>query len=168
MNIEWLSQSFEKWDHPISRMMSRIASVILFLMMLLTIADVFLRKVFSKSILGTVELTEFMLAILIFFSLAQTEIMNGHVKVDLVVGRFSERAQGFVDMITQFICFILSGLITWSTLIYSGKMRAVGEVSQDLWIPIYPFIYVVAAGCAILSFTLLIKFFMALIRVARA
>jgi len=168
MNIEWLSQSFEKWAHPISRMMSRIASVILFLMMLLTIADVFLRKVFSKSILGTVELTEFMLVILIFFSLAQTEIMNGHVKVDLVVGRFSERAQGFVDMITQFICFLLSGLITWSTLIYSGKMRAVGEVSQDLWIPIYPFIYVVAAGCAILSFTLLIKFFMALIRVARA
>ena len=161
-------QGLESWVHPISKLMSRIASVILFLMMLLTIADVFLRKVFSKSILGTVELTEFMLVILIFFSLAQTEIMNGHVKVDLVVGRFSERAQRFVDMITQFICFLLSGLITWFTLIYSGKMRAVGEVSQDLWIPIYPFIYVVAAGCAILSFTLLIKFFMALIRGARA
>ena len=142
--------------------------MILFLMMLLTIADVFLRKVFSWSILGTVELTEFMLVILIFFSLAHTEILNGHVKVDLVMSRFGERTQGLFDMATQLACFILSGLITWSTLVYSEKMRASGEVTQDLWIPIYPFIYVVGIGCAILTLTLLIKFFMALIKVVKS
>ena len=158
----------EKWVHPLSKLMSHIASVILFLMMLLTITDVFLRKVFSNSILGTVELTEFMLVIVIFFCLAQTEVMNGHVKVDLVLSRFSERTQGLVDMITQFVCFLLSGLITWSTLVYSEKMRASGEVTQDLWVPIYPFIYIVAVGCAILALTLLMKFFLAIKRVVKS
>lgn len=137
-------------------------------MMLLTITDVVLRKTISKSILGTVEVTEFMLVIVIFFALANTEIMNGHVKVDLVMSRFSERAQGFVDMFTQFVCFILSIMITWSSVIYSAQMRASGEVTQDLWIPVYPFIYLVALGSAVLALTLLIKFFLALGKVVQS
>ena len=162
--IQWL----ENWVNPLCRLISHVASAILFLMMLLTITDVFLRKVFSKSILGTVEITEFMLVVVIFFALAHTEVLNGHVKVDLVMSRAGKRTQGVVDMITQFVCFILVGLITWSTLIYSEKMRVSGEVSQDVWIPVYPFVYVVALGCAVLAVTLLIKFFMALTKVVKS
>lgn len=149
-------------------MMSRIASVFLFLMMLLTVADVFLRKVYSKSILGTVEVTEFMLLIVVFFALAHTEVLNGHVKVDLVMSRFGPRAQAFVDMITQLVCFVLGILITWSTLVYSEMMRAAGERSQDLWLYVFPFIYIVAAGCAVLALTLLIKTFLALTRLLKS
>jgi TRAP-type C4-dicarboxylate transport system permease small subunit len=137
-------------------------------MMILTILDVFLRKVFSKSILGTVEMTEFLLVFVIFFALAITEIKNGHVKVDLVMSRFGERAQGIVDMITQLICFILTVVITWSTLIYSEKMRLSQEVSQDLWLPVFPIIYVVALGCALLALTVLIKFIAASIKVVKS
>lgn len=168
MKVEELNRGLERWVHPLSKFTNRLSSVILFSMMLLTITDVFLRKVFSRSILGTVEMSEFMLVILIFFSLAQTELVNGHVKVDLLVSRFGERTQGLIDMVTQFVCFLLAGLITWSSVVYSVKMRASGEVTQDLWLPVYPFVFVVAVGCAILSFALLIKFFMAWIRVVKA
>jgi TRAP-type C4-dicarboxylate transport system permease small subunit len=168
MKIERLNQSLEAWIYPISRVMSWVSSVVLFSMMLLTITDVFLRKVFSRSILGTVEVTEFMLVIVIFFALAHTEVLDNHVKVDLVISRFSGRIQALVDMITQFACFLLSGLITWSTIVYSEKMRASGEVSQDLWIPIFPFLYIVAVGCAVLALTLLTKFFIALMNVMKS
>ena len=168
MKTERLRRSFELWVYPISKVMNRIASVVLFIMMLLTITDVFLRKVFSQSILGTVELTEFMMVGLVFFALAQTEVLNGHVKVDLVMSRFSDRTQAFVDMTTQFVCFLLFGVFAWSALVYSGKMREAAEVSQDLWLPIYPFVYVVVAGCALLSLTLLIKFLMALVKMSQS
>lgn len=168
MKIERLNYGFQSWFYPISKILDRIASAILFLMMLLTIADVFLRKVFSKSILGTVEVTEFMMVGLVFFSLAHTEVLNRHVKVDLIMSRLGERTQGLIDMITQFVCFLLFGGITWSTLVYSSKMRASGEVSQDLWIPIYPFVYIVAVGCALLSLILLVKFLMALIKMVKS
>ena len=168
MGLERMNAWFERWVNPLSRFISHIASVILFLMMILTILDVFLRKVFSKSILGTVEVTEFLLVFVIFFTLAITEVMNGHVKVDLVMSRFSERAQGVVDMITQLICFILTVVITWSTLIYSEKMRISNEVSQDLWIPVFPAIYVVALGCALLALAVLIKFIAASIKVVKS
>jgi len=168
MKIEQLHHSLELWVYPISKTVNRIASGVLFFMMLLTIADVFLRKVFSQSILGTVEVTEFMMLILLFFAVTQTEILDGHVKVDLIMSRFGERTQAMTDMITQFVCFLLFGLFTWSTLVYAAKMRASGEVSQDLWLPVYPFIYVVALGCALLAFSLLIKSFMALMRMGKS
>lgn len=163
MGIEQLNRGFQSWVYPISKVANHIASVILFFMMFLTIADVFLRKVFSRSILGTVELTEFMMVVLVFFALAHTEVSNGHVRVDLIMSRFGERAQTLVDMITQFVCFLLFGLVTWSALVHSARMKASGEVSQDLWLPIYPFVYIVAVGCALLTLTLLTKFLMALI-----
>ena len=168
MGIDRINSWFERWVHPVSRVINRMASIVLFLMMLLTMTDVVLRKTLSKSILGTVEVTEFMLAIVIFFALAQTEIMNGHVKVDLIMSRFGERAQGLVDMITQLACFLMTGLITWSTLVYAQEMRLSGEVSQDLWIPVWPFIYVVALGCSILALTLLMKFFLAIMKVVKS
>jgi TRAP-type C4-dicarboxylate transport system permease small subunit len=165
MDIEKLNTWLQGWIHPLSRFMSHVSSVILFLMMVLTILDVVLRKLASESILGTVELTEFMLVILVFFALAQTEVLGGHVKVDLVMSRFSRRVQSMMDMATQFVCFILSLLITWSSLVYSEKMRLSEEVTQDLLIPIYPFIYFVALGCLVLSLTLLVKFIMATAKV---
>ena len=168
MSLERIHAWFESWVKPISRFMSHIASIILFLMMVLTILDVVLRKLWSKSILGTVEMTEFLLVFVIFLTLAITEIMNGHVKVDLVMSGFSERVQGVVDMITQLICFILTVLITWSALVYSEKLRVSAEVTQDLWIPVFPVIYVVAFGCAILCLTLLIKFIEASIKVVKS
>ena len=168
MSVNGLKRNLESWIHPISKIMSNVASVTLVVMMLLTVTDVFLRKVFSHSILGTVEITEFLLVIVIFFTLADTEILNGHVKVDLVMSRFGARAQAAVDMITQLICFFLCVIFTWSTLIYSEQMRASGEVSQDLWLPVFPFIYIVAAGCIIFAFSLLIKFLMALTKVVKS
>jgi TRAP-type C4-dicarboxylate transport system permease small subunit len=166
--MDELKRRFEAWIHPVAKIMSRIASLTLIIMMLLTVTDVFLRKVFSHSILGTVEVTEFLLVIVVFFALADTEVLNGHVKVDLVMSRFGERAQGVADMITQLICFLLCVIIAGSTLIYSEQMRVSGEVSQDLWLPIYPFIYIVVAGCIIFAFTLLIKFIIALTKVVQS
>jgi len=167
MRIEQLNKGLQSWVHPVSRVANHVASVTLFLMMFLTIADVFLRKVFSRSILGTVELTEFMMVVLVFFALAHTEVLNGHVKVDLVMSRFGKRVQALADMSTQFVCFLLFGLVTWSALVHSARMRASGEVSQDLWLPIYPFVYVVAVGSGLLSLALLIKFLLALVKRVR-
>ncbi len=168
MKINQSNQNLGSWVHPISKLLNRIASVILFCMMLLTIADVFLRKVFSESILGTVEVTEFMMVTVVFFSLAQAEVLDRHVKVDLLMSRLGQRTQGLINMITQLICFLLFGGITWSTLFYSAKMKASEEVSPDLWIPIYPFVYIVAVGCGLLSLILLVKFFMALIKTVKS
>lgn len=154
----------EKYIFWIPKFLSRIGSFTLILMMFLTVADVLLRKVLSKSILGTVEVTEFMMVILVFFGLANAEILNANIKVDILMNRFKERTQMIVETFTQFFSFLVFVFITRYSFIYAGSKIGSGEVSQDLWIPVYPFVYLVALGCGLLTIVLFFKSIMAFIK----
>jgi len=146
----------------ITYIFNRLASIILFFMMFLTIGDVLLRKILNKSILGTVELSEFMMVIIVFFSLSWTELLDSHIKVDLVMKHLGKGIQTSTEIFTQLICSIFFGFATFSTLIYCFSMKISKEVSQDLWIPKYPFILLAAIGFGLLSIVLFIKFLIAL------
>ena len=65
-------------------------------------------------------------------------------------------------MVTQLLCSIFFAIAMFSALSYSSEMKTSGEVSQDLWIPIYPFIYVVVVGCAMMSSVLFFNFLKAI------
>ena len=138
-------------------LLNRLSAGILFAMMLLTMADVVLRKVLSRGILGTLELTEFMMAGVVFLALAQTERLDRNVQMDLVMQRFRPRARMLTAMVTRAICILFCIVMTTSALVYADAIRTSGEVSLDLWIPKYPFIYAVAAGWALLALVLLMK-----------
>jgi TRAP-type C4-dicarboxylate transport system permease small subunit len=137
--------------------LNRVAGAILFFMMLLTLIDVLLRKFWSQGILGGLELTEFMLAGMVFCALAQAEIEDRHVCVDLIAGRNPARAGKHLTALVQFLSALMMGAISVSSLLYALSIRAAGEVSLDLGIPRYPLILVAALGCALLGFVMLIR-----------
>ena len=68
-----------------------VAGATLFGMMLLTTADVGGRYFFNSPILGTVELTQLMLAALVFLSLPVVCWRQEHVSVDLLDAIFPAR-----------------------------------------------------------------------------
>jgi TRAP-type C4-dicarboxylate transport system permease small subunit len=146
-----------KWVDTITNLMNRFAAGVLFAMMLLTVADVVLRKLFSKGILGTLEMTEFMMIGLVLFTLGRVERLDRNISVDLVMKHMSRRVRLMVEMITRLICFIFFSLVTASVLVYARAMKASHEATVDLWIPRYPFVYAAAVGCAVLALVLLMK-----------
>jgi TRAP-type C4-dicarboxylate transport system permease small subunit len=137
--------------------LNRVAGAILFFMMLLTLIDVLLRKFWSQGILGGLELTEFMLAGMVFCALAQAEIEDRHVCVDLIACRNPVRAGKHLTALVQFLSALMMGTISVSSFLYALSIRAAGEVSLDLGIPRYPQILVAALGCALLGFVMLIR-----------
>jgi TRAP-type C4-dicarboxylate transport system permease small subunit len=146
-----------KWVDTITNLMNRFAYGILFAMMMLTVTDVVLRKLFSKGILGTLEMTEFMMVGLVLFALGRVERLDRNISVDLVMKHMSRRVRLMVEQITRLICFIFFSLVTASVLVYARAMKASHEATVDLWIPRYPFVYAAAAGCAVLALVLLMK-----------
>jgi TRAP-type C4-dicarboxylate transport system permease small subunit len=146
-----------KWIDAAAGLLNRLSAGILFAMMLLTMADVILRKVLSRGILGTLELTEFMMAGVVFLALAQTERLDRNVHMDLIMQRFRPRARMLTAMVTRAICISFCVVMTASALVYADAIRSSGEVSLDLWIPKYPFLYAVAAGWALLALVLFMK-----------
>jgi len=151
------TRGIESRFYPIVRFVDRITWVFLFIMMLMTMADVLLRKFSNLSILGTVELTELMMIIIVFSSLAECQVGDGHIKVDLVLKRFSPKVQSIFDVFTQFVCFALFSMMSLAIWQHANRMKEWGEVTIDLALPLYPFIYVAVIGCALLAFVLLIK-----------
>ncbi len=147
----------------VTRFVDRISWVMLFFLMLMTTIQVILRKFTHHAILGTVEMTELAMAFIVFCSLAECQVHEGHIKVDLILSRFSPRVQACFDVFTQGACFGVFSFMTWALFSQAEVLKRAGEVTMDLSIPVYPFVYVAAFGCVLLALVLLAKSLRALI-----
>ncbi len=141
-----------------ARIVNSIAAAVLFLLMLLTCSDVILRYLFNKPIMGSFELTEFMMATIVSFSLANCALQKGHVRVDLVVFMLPKRVQRIMNSIANFAFLGLFALITWRIVPRAMQMIEVNQVALILRIPVAPFVLIVALGTAVLCLVLLKNF----------
>lgn len=149
----WLNKaarSIFKIINSLSQAANVIGIVILAVMMLLTVGDVFMRYVFRRPIMGTVELTEYMMVCVVYFALAWCAIKGKHIKVDLVVSRFSPRVLVILDSITYSAGLGLYAVITWRSFSESISVRQAHLISAMLHVPVFPFYLVLSLGCAIL------------------
>jgi TRAP-type transport system small permease protein len=131
--------------------LSYLGAGALFVMMLLTAADVTGRYLFNKPILGAFELTEFLVLILIFSFLAHTQAQKTHVSVDLLLGRLPKKLQTAVGLFNHAVCLVLMGLFVWMTILRAFELKQFGEASPNLGIPKYPFAVFVVIGFAVLG-----------------
>jgi TRAP-type C4-dicarboxylate transport system permease small subunit len=157
----WLSKpthSLERVVSLISRAINSVAAGILVAMMLLTAMDVLLRYIFNQPISGSMELTEYMMVIVVAFGLAHCAVQKGNVRVDVLVSRLPSRAQSVVNCITYLISLGLFGIITWRTILYTGAIFGTERTSSILLIPAFPFVGMVALGSAMLTLVLLVDF----------
>lgn len=122
-------------------------------MMVLTSTDVVARAVFARPIAGSIELSEYMLAVLILLGLGYTEQEKGNVRVGFVLEKFPLRFQAAVDVVTT-----LLSLIVVFVLIWQGWATALKEttVSYMLRIPQAPFRFLICIGGFLLGLELII------------
>ncbi|HPV49632.1 MAG TPA: TRAP transporter small permease [Smithellaceae bacterium] len=138
--------------HKTATGLNGVAAGIIFILMILTAANVLLRKLTGISITGMTEISELMMIILVFFALAQAEIMDRHVSVSLLTDRLTSGARKYLAVITSLANALFYALITAAAIVYGSSLRLSGDVSMDLQIPKYPFAYIIAFGAAVLSF----------------
>ena len=131
-----------------------IAGVAIIIMMLLSTADVVLR-LFGKPIPGAYELTGLLGTIVVSFALGFTSLEKGHIAVELLYRKLPQRTQLAIETFTNFISFLIFGLIAYQSFIYALDIRKSGEVSPTLQMPIYPFIFGMALGFGLLCLILI-------------
>ena len=124
---------------------------VLGLMMLLTVADVFLRYFFNSPITGTTEITEFMMVIVVFPALGWCAITRRHVKVDLLVLYLPRKVQTIIDTITLLATLGIFIIITWQSFL---EAMDVSTTTALLSLPHYPFYWVLTFGLALFCFSI--------------
>jgi len=143
--------------NPIIRWVNNAGVTILALMMLLTVSDVTLRYFFNKPLLGSYEITEFLMAVLAAFTIGYAATQKAHVNVDLFFTRLPERLQGFVSIFTNLVCVLFFALMCWRNIYQSAVLREAGSVSPALSIPEYPFIFILGIGFGIIALVFLFQ-----------
>jgi len=133
--------------------MKMVGAACLVGMTVLTCADV-VGRFFRHPIFGSVEIVSFMAMGVVAMALPYTHKIDGHVGVEIVVRLFSDRTQTIIDICTNILSLILFAIVTWRMATYAGTMRETGEVSMNLELPYYVFVYI-AAFC-LLVFSLII------------
>lgn len=158
MILENAANSLEKFAKPVSRFADGTGRVILALMVLLITTDVVMRYFFNSPIKGSFELIQIMLAMIVFLGLANTQVLKSHVTITLFTGKLSSSTRAGLGSATYLLCLIIFGLITWRCFMQAEVLRSSGTTSDSLAIPIFPLMWLVTIGSAMLWVTFLIDF----------
>lgn len=125
-----------------------IAAVLLFLLMMLTCLDVLGRYFFNRPVYGGLELTEIMLAGVVFFALPVLTWRGGHVVVDLVSlrGRWVLRLQHVLaNLLGAAVCVALA----WQLWLRGDRLRRTGETTIQIEIPMDIVAYTISVMLAL-------------------
>jgi len=104
----------DKISSLLNTITGKLATILLFAMMLLTSLDV-VGRLLIRPIHGTHELTYLGLAVMVFISLGFTQGAKGHISVDVIVNRFPQRVQAIFDTISYLSALVIVSLMAWQT-----------------------------------------------------
>lgn len=134
--------------NSLSRVLNTIAGIAVTVMMLMTVADVLLRAG-GHPIIGTFEIVALLLALVIGFGIPQVSLDRGHVYMDFLTDRLSQKGKNVMNTFTRILCLLLFAFIGFNLFKVGARFHISGEVSPTIKIPFYPVAYGVAVCCLI-------------------
>jgi TRAP-type C4-dicarboxylate transport system permease small subunit len=145
----------DKIDTLLSRALLVLSGAAVLALMLLATGNVVLR-IFGIPYRGTYELVSFLGAIGVAFALAATQREKGHIVVDILSSHYPVPVRRWIDALSALVSAAFFGIVAWQVIRWGTRIMASGEVSETLKIVYYPFVFAVAAGFGLLSFTCLL------------
>ncbi len=139
---------------PVAQSLKQFVSlwlvVLLSAMVALTFADVVGRRIFNTPVFGANDLTEHLMAMIIFCGLPLLTAQRGHLSIDLLdPWLLKPHWRAWHKLVDVLIAFVL-GLIAWEYLSAVKEARAINEISPALMIP-RSWIYGLIAGTSALA-----------------
>ena len=118
--------------------LARASGLVLFFMMLLISADIFMRAAFNDPIQLAFELAELLMVFVVFLGFAYTQREGGFIRVELLLFRLRgvpRRLADYLNYILSIVFFIIfssqSVIIAWDAFVTGERTR--GLVPMLLW-----------------------------------
>ena len=141
-------ENFIKFHNKFDNFLAVLASISLFVMMILVSLDVALRNLFNKPIIGTLEITgEYLMVFIVYFAISYTHKHKEHVSVDLlenIIPKFLEKYFSIFTTFLSLVTFVLLGYYNFKQgLIYiERETTSRGLLEYPLW----PALMVISLG----------------------
>ncbi|MGD9826715.1 TRAP transporter small permease [Desulfobacter sp.] len=148
-------EPIEKISEILNRWAGIIAGIILAFMILLTMGNIVLRRVWVP-IRGTYEIMGFAGAVITALAMGFTQNKREHIHVDILISRFPRAVKKAVFAVNTAMCSAFFLVAAWFVGLRGMTLIETGEVSETLRMAYYPFAFVVAFGCFLLAAMLFI------------
>ncbi|MEN9886488.1 MAG: hypothetical protein RL758_1066 [Pseudomonadota bacterium] len=143
---------------PFAQGTQQVVSLFLVLMLsamvALTFVDVAGRRLFNTPVFGANDVTEHLMAIIIFSGLPLLTAQRGHLSIDLFDRWLLQPQWRVWHKVVDVLIAAVLGLIAWEYFVAIGEARAINEVSPALTIPrawMYTYIAITTAMAAVLA-----------------
>ncbi len=118
-----------------------VSATVLFLMMMVTTVDVIGRYLFNRPLAGGFELTEMMLAALIYCGLPLVSKRREHIVIDTFDSFMSRAVKRFFDVFADLVCFLALSGIGYLIFRRAARVAEYGDTTSVLKLPLAPVAY---------------------------
>ena len=109
-------QTFDYLTRQTARLLALIAGISLLLMMLQTVADVIMSRIFQHPIEGNLEIVSaYHMVLVVFLPLAVVELRHEHINADLFVRVLPAAVQRAIYVFGCLVSLIFFGALFWQT-----------------------------------------------------
>jgi TRAP-type C4-dicarboxylate transport system permease small subunit len=115
-------------------------------------------RIFGHPISWAYEVISFLGAVVIAFALGTTQKRKDHIAVNIITHRFPKKVNRAIDGFTYLLTALFFGIVSRQVFRLGMNIMRSGEVSETLKKGYHYFVFCVAVGFAVLSFTLILDF----------
>lgn len=145
-----------------------VSSLTVIVLMFLLVADIVGRHLFGGGVKGADELAEQMMALIVFMPLAITQMVRGHIRIEVLTNRFSPRSKVILEAFAYAAGMFLMSLIGWRLVLFAWEAyQTMAPTMGKLATPVFPYRFVASFGCFLLAFQYFTDVVEHLITVAR-
>ena len=119
-------------------------------LVIMSIASIVGRKLFSAPVPGDVEVLQMFAAFASATFFAYCHLMHGDVKVDFFTAKLAGTKRCFLDAAGSLLVGLVGALLAWRSLVGALSLREAGETSAILEVPVW-----IAQALMVPSFILL-------------
>ena len=131
----------KRFDVVLQRALGVTSALVLFAMMLITAVDVAGRYLFNKPIAGGFELTEILLAALIYCGLPLVSARREHIVIDTFDPMFSRAVKRGLDMVAEVVCAVALAGVGLLIFLRANRVAEYGDTTSVLKLPLAPVVY---------------------------
>lgn len=144
---------------------THISELFLFVLMILVIVNVVMRRFFNAPIFGVTELVCYASLASASFGLAQTEWHDGNVRMTLVMEKTNAKFSTYLNLIINIIGTISFAFVAYLLVIQAINRSSQHQVSTELKIPMYIVTGILALGFVLLLIALIAKVIFYILRI---
>jgi TRAP-type C4-dicarboxylate transport system permease small subunit len=150
---------FGAFERIVTAALGYAAAAVLFAMMLLTCTDVVCRYFLNQPVAGGFEITEMLLAALIFSGLPLVTLRNEHVTVDVFDSITPDWVYRIQHVVACLIGLLSTGYLAWRLWLRALNMDAAGETTAQLKFKLAYLTYGMSILMALTALALLVLVF---------